>query len=87
MVALNHAIAVAETQGPLAGIALLDTMAGDPILTTSHLFHAAHAELLRRTDRAAQAIARYDMAISLASNLAERDYLTRRRDQLTQPPT
>jgi RNA polymerase sigma-70 factor (ECF subfamily) len=87
MVALNHAIAVAETDGPLAGIALLETIASDAVLATSHLFHAAHAELLRRMDRAAEAIARYDVAISLASNLAERDYLTRRRDLLTQPPT
>jgi RNA polymerase sigma-70 factor (ECF subfamily) len=83
MVDLSHAIAVAEADGPLAGLAVLDTLDAAPALATSHLFHATRADLLRRLGRAGDAVAEYDTAISLAANGTERDYLTRRRDQLT----
>ena len=84
MVELNHAIAVAEADGPLAGIALLDTLAAESSLATLHLFHAARAELLRHLGRTGEAAAEYDTAIALSTNEAERSHLTRRRDQLTE---
>jgi RNA polymerase sigma-70 factor (ECF subfamily) len=87
MVELNHAIAVAEADGPLAGIALLDTLASEATSAKSHLFHAARADLLRRLGRYAEAMAAYDTAIALSANDAERSYLSRRRNQLTEPST
>jgi RNA polymerase sigma-70 factor (ECF subfamily) len=82
MVELNHAIAVAEADGPLAGLALLGPLAADASLANSHVFHAAHADLLRRLGRNPEAVAAYATAIALSANDAERGYLTRRRDQI-----
>jgi RNA polymerase sigma-70 factor, ECF subfamily len=82
MVRLNHAIAVAEADGPNAGLALLDTIAADGVLTDSHLLPAARADLLGRLDRQQEAHAAYTDAIHRATNDAERAYLIRRRDQL-----
>ena len=81
IVRLNHAVAVAEVDGPGAGLAEIDRLAG--ALDGYHAFHAARADLLRRLGRGAESRAAYDRAIGLAGNLAERAYLTRRRDRLT----
>ena len=86
MVDLNHAIAVAEADGPQAGIALLDGLATEGTFAAFHLFHAARAELLGRLARTDEAAAAYTSAIGLSTNDAERTYLTRRRDQLTHGP-
>ncbi|MBO3742612.1 RNA polymerase sigma factor [Actinoplanes flavus] len=78
IVRLNRAVAVAEVDGPAAGLAEIDRLAG--VLDGYHAFHAARAELLRRLgDRAAAAA--YDRAVALTGNAAERAYLIRRRDQ------
>ena len=85
MVSLNHAIAVAEADGPLAGLHLLDAVAASGALTGSHLLPAARADLLRRLGRPGEAIGAYDQALALAANQAEASYLTRRRNELTPP--
>ncbi|MEU4567091.1 DUF6596 domain-containing protein [Micromonospora sp. NPDC023956] len=77
---LNRAVAVAEVDGPGAGLAEIDRLAG--VLDGYHAFHAARADLLRRLGRGGGSRAAYDRAIELAGNPAERAYLTRRRDQL-----
>jgi RNA polymerase sigma-70 factor (ECF subfamily) len=82
MVRLNHAIAVAEADGPNAGLALLDAVDADGVLADSHLLPAARAELLSRLGRWPEAHAAYTAAIDRATNDAERAHLTRRRDQL-----
>ncbi|MFI7219326.1 RNA polymerase sigma factor [Micromonospora maritima] len=79
VVRLNRAVAVAEVDGPGAGLAEIDRLA--PALDGYHAFHAARADLLRRLGRD-DARAAYDRAVDLAGNAAERAYLTRRRDQL-----
>jgi RNA polymerase sigma-70 factor (ECF subfamily) len=83
MVSLNHAIAVAEADGPIAGLNLLDALQATGALTGSHLFHAARADLLRRLRRNHEAITAYDQAIARATNDTERAYLTARRNHLT----
>jgi RNA polymerase sigma-70 factor (ECF subfamily) len=85
MVSLNHAIAVAEADGPLAGLHLLDAVAASGALAGSHLLPAARADLLRRLGRPGEAIGAYDQAIALAANQAEAGYLTRRRNELARP--
>jgi RNA polymerase sigma-70 factor, ECF subfamily len=82
MGALNHAIAVGEADGPLAGLHQLDRIAADRDLASSHLLPAARAELLRRIGRTDQALRDYAQAIGRATNDAERAHLVRRRDGL-----
>jgi RNA polymerase sigma-70 factor (ECF subfamily) len=74
VVALNRAVAVAETDGPAAALALVDALE----LPGYHLFHAIRADLLRRLDREAEAATAYERAVELCANGAERDFLRRR---------
>ena len=79
--ALNHAIAVAEVEGPDATLALIDGLD----LQGYHLFHAIRADLLRRLGRDAEAAQAYEAAIACTGNATERDFLRRRRQALTRP--
>jgi RNA polymerase sigma-70 factor (ECF subfamily) len=76
VVALNRAVAVAMTDGPAAGLALIDLLGG--ALDSYHLLHAARADLLRRDGRIAEAARAYARAFELAGNDAERRFLARR---------
>jgi RNA polymerase sigma-70 factor (ECF subfamily) len=80
IVRLNRAVAVAEVEGLDVGLAEVDQLG--EVLDGYHAFHAARADLLRRLGRRGESRAAYDRAIGLASNPAERSFLTRRRDQL-----
>ena len=75
VVALNRAVAVAEVQGPAAGLALVEQLD----LGGYHLYHAIRADLMARTGDEDGAEAAYDAAISLTENEAERASLRRRR--------
>src|SRR5215207_9502351 len=78
VVALNRAVAVAELHGPAAGLAEIDGLD----LPGYHLFHAARADLLARLGRTGEARAAYRRALELATNPAERTFLTGRVAQL-----
>lgn len=80
VVRLNRAVAVAELDGPQAGLAEVDRVAD--LLDGYHPLHAARADLLRRLGRDEEAVTAYDRAVELAGNPAERAYLSRRRDEL-----
>jgi RNA polymerase sigma-70 factor (ECF subfamily) len=82
VVALNRAVAVAEVEGPAAGLALVD----DLDLTHHHVFHAVRADLLRRLGRRAEAAAAYAAAIELTTSAPERAFLERRRAFMTRRP-
>jgi RNA polymerase sigma-70 factor, ECF subfamily len=74
VVALNRAVALAEVDGPAAGLAVVDTLP----LEQYQLLHATRANFLGRlgrADEAAQATAR---ALELATNEAERGLLKER---------
>ena len=75
LVALNRAVAVAEVDGPHAGLALVDRLD----LNQYHLFHATRADLLQRVGRSADAAEAYDAALALTTNSAERAFLEQRR--------
>jgi RNA polymerase sigma-70 factor (ECF subfamily) len=81
VVALNRAVAVAEVDGPAAALALVDGLDA-PALNGYYLFHAIRADLLRRLDRADQAVHAYDAAMALADNVREREFLQRQRQTL-----
>jgi len=78
VVALNRAVAVAMVDGPAAGLAALDPLADDPRLAEYPYLAAARADLLRRLGLARDAAQAYRTALSLATNAAERDFLSRR---------
>lgn len=80
IVALNRAVAIAECDGPAAGLSTIDRLAES--LAGYHPFHAARAELLRRLGRDAESYTAYGKAIQCTGNTAEIAYLSNRRDQL-----
>ncbi|MGV8964661.1 MAG: RNA polymerase sigma factor [Cellulomonas sp.] len=79
VVALNRAIALAEVDGPAAGLALIENLD----LEGYPPFHATRADLLRRTNRHAEAALAYQVAAALAPTVAERDFLAARARQLS----
>jgi RNA polymerase sigma-70 factor (ECF subfamily) len=72
VVALNRAVAVAERDGPAAGLALLDQTAG---LDTYPFLHASRAVLLRRLGREREAAAADHRAAALPLSDPTRDLL------------
>jgi RNA polymerase sigma-70 factor (ECF subfamily) len=74
VVELNRAVAVAEAEGPLAGLAIVDRLE----LDNYHYLHAARAELLRRLDRREEARVAYTRALELAHADHERRFLERK---------
>jgi RNA polymerase sigma-70 factor (ECF subfamily) len=73
VVRLNRAVAVAEADGPAAGLALLDGL--DGALGASKDLSLVRGELLRRLGRRAESIAALSAAITMATNAAERAHL------------
>jgi RNA polymerase sigma-70 factor (ECF subfamily) len=82
VVEANRAIAVAMSEGPAAGLVILDAVGTDPRLTRWPQLHIARAELLRRVGRRDEAIAAYETAIALEPPAPERAFLTRRMGEL-----
>lgn len=80
VVLLNRAVALAERDGPAAGLAAIDGL-GER-LDGYHLFHAARAALLRRLGRGAEATTADRRALALTDNPAERRLLAERLGQL-----
>ncbi|MGH3383553.1 MAG: RNA polymerase sigma factor [Nocardioidaceae bacterium] len=81
VVTLNRAVAVAETKGPAAGLALLDGVVEE--LDGYHLLHAARGSMLERLGRPREAEAAYDRAAALTRTHAQLSFLSQRRTQLT----
>ncbi|MEZ4414947.1 MAG: DUF6596 domain-containing protein [Gemmatimonadota bacterium] len=75
VVALNRAVAVAMSDGPEAGLRLLDDLGREPGLRTYGPYQVARADLLRRAGREVEALAAYEAAVEMATNPAERAYL------------
>ena len=79
VVALNRAVAVAELDGPDAGLAAIDGLDLDAYPP----FHISRAELLVRAGRPDEAVVAYDQALDLVTNAAERRFLLDRRELAT----
>ena len=78
VVELNRAIAVAELEGPEAGLAVLDGLDLDHY----RYFHSARADLLRRAGRDDEARHAYQRALELAQTDAERRSLNEQLGKL-----
>lgn len=80
VVEVNRAVAVAMAWGAPAGLQMLlrlEHQAGD-----FYPYHAARADLLRRTNQREAAAVAYERALALCGNRAERAYLQRRLDEM-----
>jgi RNA polymerase sigma-70 factor, ECF subfamily len=82
VVAVNRAVALAETAGPTAGLAALDELARDPRLADYQPYWAARADLLARLGWRAMADAAYARAIELEPDPAVRRFLGQRRGRV-----
>jgi RNA polymerase sigma-70 factor (ECF subfamily) len=82
VVAINRAVAIAETRGPAAGLKVLDALAGDARLNEYQPYWAARAGLLARTGAVAAAEEAYERAIGLEADPAVRRFLQARRADL-----
>jgi RNA polymerase sigma-70 factor (ECF subfamily) len=82
IVELNRAAAVAMSEGPAAGLALIDAILVRGDLADYHLAHAARGDLCRRLGRVAEAIESYETALGLTAQAAERSFIARRLDEL-----
>jgi RNA polymerase sigma-70 factor (ECF subfamily) len=87
VVELNRAVAIAMCDGPEAGLAQIDAVLercsgkqGD--LANYYLAHSARADMYRRLGRTAEARASYEKALSLTQQEPERQFLTRRLEEL-----
>jgi RNA polymerase sigma-70 factor, ECF subfamily len=82
VVSLNHAVAIAMSDGLEKGLQLIRQLGASGELDSYYLYHAARADLLRRVGHRDDALAAYDRALSLTTNAVERRYLLRRVAEL-----
>jgi RNA polymerase sigma-70 factor, ECF subfamily len=80
VVEVNRAVAVAEADGPAAGLALLEQLDLDGY----QYFHSTRAELLRRLDRLDEARAAFERALELAKAEPERRFLRGRIEEIAE---
>jgi RNA polymerase sigma-70 factor (ECF subfamily) len=78
VVELNRAIAIAETEGPEAGLLIIDGLGLDDF----RYLHSTRGELLRRLGRNDEARHAYRRARDLTDDSAERRFLERRLTEL-----
>jgi RNA polymerase sigma-70 factor, ECF subfamily len=78
VVELSRGVAVAEAEGPQAGLDILERLALDEY----HYLHSTRGELLRRLGRNAEAADAFRRALALVHDDAERRLLERRLDEV-----
>ena len=83
VVALNHAAAVAMSEGAERGLSLIESAPAKSALDNYYLYHASRADLLRRLNRTAEAAEAYRHALSLTTNTVEQNYINRRLRELS----
>ena len=83
IIELNRAVAVAMSDGPEAGLALIDAIFARGELTDYRLAHAARADLCRRLGRTAEARKSYEKALALTQQEPERRFLEKRLEKLS----
>jgi RNA polymerase sigma-70 factor, ECF subfamily len=85
VVEANRAVAVAMAEGPAAGLVILDAVSAHPQLSRWPQLHLARADLLRRLDRRAEAVAAYRTALELEPPPGVRAFIGSRLDSLGTP--
>lgn len=82
VVAINRAVALAQSQCPSVGLKALEEIAADARLTQYQPYWAARADLLAKTGQAAKAREAYEIAIGLERDPAVRRFLQERAEGL-----
>jgi predicted RNA polymerase sigma factor len=85
VIRLNHAVAIAMTHGPQAGLVLLGDLEKDPRPATDHRLPAARAHLLELAGSLTAARAAYLEAADRALTLPQRRYLLARAESVPAP--
>ena len=80
VVRVNRAVAVAEADGPVAALSLLDELG--PRAEEWHLYWSTRAELLLRLGRPAEAAGAFGRALACTPNDSDRRFLERRRAEV-----
>jgi RNA polymerase sigma-70 factor, ECF subfamily len=80
IVALNRAVAVAEIDGPMTALGLIDELS----LDRYNVYHAIRADLLRRIGQTNEAQAAYQAAIDRTDNTTEIAFLVARMQALSE---
>jgi len=81
VIELNRAVAIGMAEGPAAGLAIVERLAGEPTLKAYHLLGSVRGDLLHRLGRYREARDAFEAAAQLAGNSRERDLLQRRAAQ------
>ena len=81
VIEINRAVAMGMARGPLVGLTLLHRLDYE-MVENYYPYHAALADLLRRTNQREAAADAYERALALCQNAAERAYLQRRLDEM-----
>ncbi len=82
IVELNRAMAVAMSEGPAAGLAILDALASEPSLAAYPFYPSARGDLLAKLGRNDEARAELERAASLTKNERDRTLLLERAASL-----
>ncbi len=83
VVALNRAVAVAERDGPEAGLVALEALGSNHELESYRYFHSARAELLTRIGELDAAAAAFRAAIAVCANEGEREWFQTRLNEVS----
>jgi RNA polymerase sigma factor (sigma-70 family) len=78
VIELNRAVAVGMAEGPAVALAIVDSLAHEPMLKTYHLLPGVRGDLLQKLGRFEEARAAFEMAADLAGNKREQELMRRR---------
>ncbi|HSB26286.1 MAG TPA: RNA polymerase sigma factor [Pyrinomonadaceae bacterium] len=82
IIMLNRAAAVAMSEGPEKGLAMIDELESAGRLENYYLLHAARGDLLRRLRKFDEARLAYTRALELTSNQVEKNFINKRINEL-----
>ena len=78
VIELNRAVAVGMAEGPLAGLAIVDSITHEPALQNYHLLPGVRGDFLQKLGRHDEARAAFETAAQLAGNGRDRSLMQRR---------
>ncbi len=81
IIELNRAVAVSMASGPQQALAIVESLMGDPRLSSYHLLPSARADFLKKLGRLEEARTEFERAASMTQNSRERELLLERARQ------